>query len=310
MLCAVSSTAAADDYPDRPVRLIVPFAPGGGNDFLARLAGRKLGEALGQPFVIDNRAGGGGVIATGLVAKSAPDGYTLLLGFIGPLAIAPSLGRVSYDPFRDFAAVSMLASSYHVMVINPTVTARTVRELIALAGANPGRINYASGGSGTPLHLVAELFNSVTGIDIVHIPYKGSGPAATAVASGEVQMAFGSISSLLPFIRGGQLVALAVTGPKRSPLVPEVPTLAEAGLEGIDVASWYALVAPAAIPGEAMTRLNAAVTNISAAPEYRKQLAGRGFEPIVIRPYDFPEFLRAETSKWARVIKAAGISAD
>jgi tripartite-type tricarboxylate transporter receptor subunit TctC len=310
LACAAMPAAGAEGYPDRPIRLVVPFAPGGGNDFLARLTGQKLGDALGQPMVVDNRAGAGGTIATGLVAKAVPDGYTLLLGFIGPLAISPSLGKVNYDPARDFAAVSMLATSHHVLAVNPAIAAATVRDLIALANANPDRFNFASGGSGSPQHLVAELFKVVAGADIVHIPYKGSGPAVAAVAAGEAQMVFGSIAALMPYIRGGRLKALAVTSPRRSPLLPEVPTLAETGLRGINVGSWYALLAPTAIPKDALARLNAAVAGMIATADFRERIAGHGFEPMTGRPDAFQEFLRAETSKWAKVIKAAGIRMD
>jgi tripartite-type tricarboxylate transporter receptor subunit TctC len=308
--CVAIPAAGAQAYPDRPMRLVVPFAPGGGNDFLARLTGQKLGDALDQPMVIDNRAGADGTLATALVAKAVPDGYTLLLGFIGPLAIRPSLGKVNYDPARDFAAVGMLATSHHVLAVNPAVAARKARDLIALANANPGRFNFASGGNGSPQHLVAELFKAVTGSDIVHIPYKGSGPAVAAVAAGEAQMVFGSIASLMPYIHGGRLKALAVTSPRRSPLLPEVPTLAETGLRGIHVGSWYALLAPAATPKAALARLNAAVAGMVVTADFRERIAGHGFEPLAGEPGAFQEFLRAETLKWAKVIKTAGIRMD
>ena len=310
LLAAVAGSTLAQTYPSRPVRLLVPFAPGGGNDFLARMVGVRLSEALGQQFITDNRPGAGGNLATDLAAKATPDGYTLLLGFVGPLAISPSLGKVPYDPVKDFTAISMLASSYRVLVIHPPVPARSVKELIALAKAKPGQLNYASGGSGTPLHLVPELFKAVAGIEITHIPYKGSSPAATAVIVGEAQLLFGNITSSLPHVRAGRLVALAVTSPKRSLLAPELPTLAEAGLPGVDVASWYALVAPAATPKAIVNKLNAAVVNLVASNDYREQLTKQAFEPMSSNPEQFPAFLRVETAKWARVIKSAGVKAD
>lgn len=310
LLTASAITFAQQTYPSRPVRLVVPFAPGGGNDFLARVVGQKLAERLGQPFVIDNRAGAGGNIATDLVAKAPPDGYTLLLGFIGPFAISPHLEKITFNPVRDFTAASLLASSYHVLVVHPSLPVRSVRELIALAKARPGQINYASSGSGGNLHLVGELFKSSTGIDLTHIPYKGTGPAAVAVVSGESQLLFSSITAALPHVRSRRLTALAVTSPNRSPLAPEVPTLVESGVRGVDVGSWYALVAPAATPREVITRLNAEVVKLTATPDYRQQLEKQGFEPVTSSPDQFAAFVQAELDKWGRIIKAAGIKSE
>ena len=310
LLAAVAGNALAQTYPSRPVRLLVPFAPGGGNDFLARLLGQKLGERLGQQVLVDNRPGAGGNLATDLVAKATPDGYTLLLGFIGPLAISPNLEKVPYNPVRDFAAVSLLASSYHVLAIHPSLPARSVKQLIALAKARPGELNYASGGSGTPLHLVPELFKAVAGIEITHIPYKGSSPAATAVIVGEAQLLFGNITSSLPHVRAGRLVALAVTSPKRSPLAPELPTLAEAGLPGVEAGSWYALVAPAGTPKEIIAKLHREVLAVAGSADYRQQLENQAFDPLTSSPENFPEFLQAEIAKWRKVTKSAGIKAD
>lgn len=312
MLFAASTTAvlAQQPYPTKPIRLIVPFAPGGGNDFLARLVGQKLGERLGQPFVVDNRAGASGIVATDMVAKAQPDGYTLLLGFVGPLALNPHLEKVPYNPVRDFAAASLLASSYHILVVHPAVPARSVKELIGFAKARPGEINYASSGSGATLHLIGELFKSVAGIRITHIPYKGAGPAAIAVISGEAQMMFSSTTAVLPHIRTNRLAALAVTSPNRSPLVPEVPTLVESGLRGVEVGSWYALVAPAATPREIIARLNAELIRLAATPDYRQQLEKQAFEPLTSKPEQFSAFVQAELDKWGKVIKAAGVKLD
>ena len=303
-------TAAQQNYPSKPIRLIVPFAPGGGNDFLARLVGQKLGERLGQPFVVDNRAGASGIVATDTVAKAVPDGYTLLLGFVGPLALNPHLEKVPYNPVRDFAAAGLLASSYHILVVHPAVPARSVKELIAVAKARPGEINYASSGNGATLHLVGELFKSVAGINITHIPYKGAGPAAIAVISGEAQMMFSSTTAVLPHIRTNRLAALAVTSPNRSPLAPEVPTLVESGLRGVEVGSWYALVAPAATPREIIRRLNAELVRLAAIPDYRQQLEKQAFEPLTSLPEQFPAFVQAELDKWGKVIRTAGIKSD
>jgi tripartite-type tricarboxylate transporter receptor subunit TctC len=312
MLFAAVTTAATaqQNYPTKPIRLIVPFAPGGGNDFLARLVGQKLSERLGQQLVVDNRAGASGIVATDLVAKAAPDGYTLLLGFVGPLALNPNLEKVPYNPVRDFAAASLLASSYHILVVHPSVAARSVKELIALAKARPGDINYASSGSGATLHLVGELFKSAAGINITHIPYKGAGPAAIAVISGEAQMMFSSTTAVIQHMRANRLAALAVTSPNRSPLVPEVPTLVESGLRGVEVGSWYALLAPAATPREIITRLHAEIVRLAAMPDYRQQLEKQAFEPLTSRPEQFPAFVQAELDKWGKVIKAAGIKSE
>ncbi len=310
-LCSfVPVTTCAQSYPSRPVRLVVPFAPGGGNDFLARLVGQKLGERLGQQFLIDNRAGAGGNIATDLVAKAPPDGYTLLLGFIGPFAISPHLEKITYNPVRDFTAASLLASSYHVLVAHPSLPVRSVKELIAFAKARPGEINYASSGSGGNLHLVGELFKTHTGVNLIHVPYKGTGPAAVAVVSGEAHLLFSSITAVMPHVRSRRLVALAVTSPARSPLAPEVPTLLESGLRGVEVGSWYALVAPAATPRDVVARLNAELVKVAAMPDYRQQLEKQGFEPVTSSPDQFASFVQAELDKWGRIIKAAGIKSE
>ena len=311
LLLSVATTAAAQqNYPSRPIRFIVPFAPGAGTDFVARLVGQKLGERLGQQVIVENRTGGSGTIATDFVAKSAPDGYTLLLGFLGPLAINPNLEKVPYDPLRDFAAASLIASAYSVLVVHPSLPVKSVKELIALAKARPTELNYASSGTGTNVYLVSELFKTRTGINIIHIPYKGTAPAAIAVISGEAQILFGSLIGVIPHVRSNRLRALAVLSPKRSAFLPEVPTLVESGLHGIDVAFWYAVVVPAATPSEIVSRLNAEIVQIASTPEYRLQLEKQGLEPITSRPEQFPAFLRSELDKWGNVIKAAGIKPD
>ena len=307
---ASSPAIAQQSYPSKPIRLVVPFAPGGGNDFLARIVGQKLGERLGQPFIIDNRAGAGGILATELVAKAVPDGYTLLLGFIGPFAIIPHVEKIGYNPVRDFTAASLLASSYHVMVVHPSLPVRTVKELIALAKARPGEINYASSGSGGNLHLVGELFKATTGINLTHVPYKGTAPAAVAVVSGESQLLFSSITAAMPHIASRRMRPLAVTSPNRSTLIPEVPTLAESGLGKVDVGSWYALVAPAATPREIIARLNAEVVKLTATPDYRQQLTKQAFEPLTSSPEQFPAFVQSELEKWGRIVKAAGVKSE
>jgi tripartite-type tricarboxylate transporter receptor subunit TctC len=302
--------AVAADYPSRPLRLLVPFPPGGGVDLLARLLGSRLGEALGQQVVVDNRAGGGGVIATDTAAKALGDGYTMLLGFIGPLAISPTISRLPYDPVRDFTALDPLASSYHIVVMNPSLPARSVKEFIALAKSQPGKFNYASSGSGTNLHLAGELFKMVVGVNIVHVPYKGAGPAASAVLSGESHLFFGSITSSMPFVRANRLVALAVTSPARSPLAPEIPTLTESGVSGVNVPSWYILVVPARTPRDVADRLRSELRKIAGNAEFREQLARQAFETRNLSPNEFSSFLRAELDKWGKVVRAVGIKLE
>jgi len=310
LVAFAANARAQQNYPTQPVRMVVPFAPGGGNDFLARIVGQKLGERLGQQFVIDNRAGAGGNLATELVARATPDGYTLLLGFIGPFAISPHLERVNYNPVRDFAGASLLASSYHVLVVHPSLPAKSVKALVALARARPGQINYASSGSGGNIHLVGELFKSSAGIDLTHIPYKGTGPAAIAILSGEAQLLFSSITAAMPYLGSKRLVSLAVTSPGRSPLLPEVPTLVESGLSGVDVGSWYALVAPAATPRDIVMRLHNEAARLPASADYRQQLEKQGFEPLSTSPDQFAPFVQAELDKWGRIIKNADIKRE
>jgi tripartite-type tricarboxylate transporter receptor subunit TctC len=297
-------SAAAQSYPAKPVRIIVPTSPGGGNDFVARLVGQKLSDRLGQQFIVDNRPGAGGSIGTTLAAKAAPDGYTLLLGFVGQLAMYPHVEKIEYNPLRDFVGVSLLASSYHVLAVHPSLPVRSVKQLIALAKARPGELNYASGNPWTPTHLVPELFKSVTGTDIVAIQYKGSGTAAVGVLSGEAQVIFASVTAVMPHVRSKRLAALAVTSPARSPIFPEVPTLVELGVRGVEAPSWYSIVAPAASPTEVIGRLHAEIVTIAARPDYREPLERQALEPTTTTPGEFAAFLKAEYDKWGRVIQA------
>src|SRR5919204_362049 len=293
--------AAAADYPTKPLHLIVPFAPGGGNDLLARLVSTQLATGLGQQVVVDNRPGAAGITATDVVAKSAPDGYTVLLGFIGPLALEPALTKLPYDPVADFVPLDFLAKSYHILVVNPSVPARSVRELVALAKREPGKLNYASSGQGANLHLITELFKNATGIDMVHIPYKGAGPATTAVIAGEAQVLFASIASSLSQVRANRLVALAVTSPQRSPLAPDVPTLLESGIADVDVPSWYTLLLPARTPIDVTKRLRAEMKRIAADRDFTTQLARQAIDVQLLAPGEYTTFLKAELAKWAGI---------
>ena len=310
LLLAAAAPAAAADFPSRPLRLLVPFPPGGGNDLLARIFGGRLAELLGQQVVVDNRGGGGGIIATEMAAKSPPDGYTMVLGFIGPMAISPHLSKVPYDPARDFTALDVLASSYHIIVVSPSVGARSVKEFVVLAKSQPGKLNYASSGNGTNLHLASELFKMVVGVNLVHVPYKGAGPAAAAVLAGEAHLLFGSITSSMPFVRANRLVAIAVTSPERSPLAPDVPTLAESGVKGVNVPSWYALVVPAATPRPALERLRAEMRRVEASPEFRQQIGKQAISARPLKPGEWDRFIRDELTKWGKVVRSVGIKAD
>ena len=310
LLVSMHGLACAQDYPTRPVRLIVATVPGGGTDAIARILGARLTELLGQQFVIDNRGGAGGIIGTELVARAPADGYTLLMGFIASLAMNPALARTPYDTLRDFAPVSLVADAQYVLTIHPSIPPRTVKDLVAYAKANPGRINYASAGSGTPVHLAAELFKSVAGVNMVHVPYKGGGPAATAVLRGESQLIFGSVTATMPQIKAGKLIALGVTGAKRLPAAPEYPTIAELGYPGFEVTSWYGVVAPAKTPAAIVQRLHASVVSALKAPEVREQMGRQGLEPIGSTPAEFAAHLKREVARGARVVKEAGIKAD
>lgn len=303
-----AQTSSDGAFPSRALRFLVPFAPGGGNDFIARTLAQRLSDGLGQPVLVDNRAGGGGLLATEMAARSQPDGYTLLLGFIGPFSISPAMQKVNFDPVRDFISMDFFASSYHLLIAHPSVPVKTVKDLIAHAKANPGRLNYASSGAGANLHLSGELFKMVTGTDLVHIPYKGAGPAAAAVLAGESQLLFSSITAALPLARAGRVTALAVTSPKRSPLAPEVPTLNEQGIFNVEVPSWYTLMAPAKTPRAAAERLRAEVRRVVAIAEFRDTLAKQAIDVQVMPQSEFTAFLKADSEKYVTVVKKAGIT--
>ena len=308
LLGLAAGDAAAQAYPSRPVRIIVTVAPGGGNDFVARLAGQKLSERLGQQFIVENRPGGGGTVATAAVAKAAPDGYTLLLGFVGPLAMTPHVEKVGYDALKDFVGASLLSSSYHMLAVHPSLPARSVKQFIALAKARPGELNYASANIWGPTHLVPELFKSISGISMVPIHYRGAAPAAVGVLSGEAHAIFASVTALMSHVRTNRLVALAATSPTRSPIAPELPTFKELGYPKVEAPSWYSIVAPAATPKDVVGRLHAEMVKIAALPDYREQLERQGFEPQSSTPEQFAAFLQAEYDKWGKVIGALKLS--
>ncbi len=303
--------ALAETWPTRPIRFIVPFAPGGGGDVVGRIIGQRMSEQLGKPLIIDNRAGGGGTRGCELAAKAAPDGYTLLLGNVGPIAVGPALyPKLAYDPVRDFAPVTMIASFPNLLVANPGLPFKTVPELVAYAKSRPGTLNFASAGAGTSTHLAGELFKSVAGIDVVHVPYKGGAAAMTDIIAGQVAYYFGTMPSSMPLAKAGKLRALAVTSLTRSPAAPEVPTIAESGYPKFETAAWYGLMFPTGTPREIVARTNAATMVVLALPDIRERLVHEGSEPLGSTPAQFGAYIKAEIAKWSGVVKAANLKAD
>lgn len=307
-LCA--SVAAAQHYPNRPIRLVVPFPAGGPNDIIGRLVAQKLGDTLGQQMVVDNRAGAGGNIGTDLVAKSPADGYTLLSGGMGSLIMNPIIDKVPYDTLRDFAPVILMASAPNVLVTHPSLPVRDVKGLIALARAHPGQLNYGSGGVGSTPHLSGALFNSMTGVNIVHIPYKGNAPAITDLLGGQVQLAYLGIPPVQPHIQSGKLKALAVTSARRSATLPQVPTIAESGVPGYELSPWYGILAPAGTPSDIVMKLNAAIANIVRTPEMKEKLAGIGAEAETTTPEAYAARMKSDLARWTNVIRSAHIGRD
>jgi tripartite-type tricarboxylate transporter receptor subunit TctC len=305
-----SSRAADSKYPEKPIRFIVPVSPGGGSDLLARTIGIKLGEILGQSVIVDNRPGASGNIGAEIVAKSSPDGYTIVIETI-VLVTAPLMYKsLPYDPIKDFAPITLVARVPHVLVVNPKVQVLSLMDLITLAKSRPGALNYSSAGKGSPVHLAAELFKSRALLNIVHVPYAGGGPANAAVIGGQVDLTFGNISAVLPHIRAGRLRALGISSSKRSTAAPDIPSIAEAGVPDYDFSSWFGVLAPAGTPRHIVNRLNIEITQILKLPEIKNRLATDGTELVTDSPEEFSNYLKAEANRWARVIKDAGINAD
>jgi len=302
---AVSSQPA--DWPTKPVRFILPFPPGGGTDTLARIVGVKVSETLGQPLLMDNRPGAGANIGAELAARAAPDGYTIVMGNIAHAVNMSLYLKPGYDFVTDFAPVTLLASTPNILVVGPSVPSKTVADLIALAKASPGKFNYASAGSGSSSHLAGELFKTMTSTDLVHVPYKGGGPAVTSLISGEAAIGFATAPSVLPQVRSGKLRALAVTSARRSPAAPDLPTIAESGVPGYDSNTWYGVLAPRRTPAKLVGRLNEVFIGAMRAGEVKERLAVHGFEPETSTPEAFGTYIRSEVAKWAKVVKAAGI---
>jgi tripartite-type tricarboxylate transporter receptor subunit TctC len=309
--CVAYSADAQPAYPNKPVRILVPFPPGGPADALARIFGDNLSQSLGQPFVIENKPGAGGNIGMEQGAKATPDGYTLTLAAVGNLTIAPSLySKLPYDPAKDYAPISVLATVPNILITAPTVPAKTLRDLITLAKARPGSLNFASPGNGSGAHLAGELLKNMAGIDIVHVPFNGVGPAMTAVLAGDVQLFFAQSSAALQYINTGKVTALGVASAKRMTAAPELPTLAEAGLPNFEVTSWYGLVAPAGTPSAIIERLHSEIVKAVASPDVRVKLAGLGAEPVGNSPAEFAAMQKSEAARWAKLAKEANLRAD
>lgn len=311
VLAMAAAAVSAQDYPSRPIRFVVANSPGGGLDITARTVSPRLSSALGQQIVIDNRPGAAGSLAAEITAKSAPDGYTLLMGAIGNLAVNVSLYKgLDYDPLKDLAPITFAVSGSNVLVVNLTVPAKTVQELIAVARAQPGKLTYGSSGSGNAGHLAGELFKSMAKVDMVHVPYKGGAPAMIDLIAGQIQLIFSSPPTAVPQVKAGKIRALAVTTAKRSAILPELPTIAESGLPGFEADNWYGIVAAARTPRAIIGRLNAEFVRILSKPEVREVLLRQGLEVAPGTPEAFGAYMKSEYVKWARVIADAGLTAN
>ena len=307
LLSAFAVQAAAQNYPARPIRLIVPYPAGGPTDFVGRTVGQKLSQLLGQQIVVDNRPGAGTIIGSELVARAAPDGYTLLFGTGGGTFLAPLiLPNVPYEPLRDFAPVAMLVQSPQVLVVHPSVQATNVKELVALAKAKPGALNFASVGTGTSPHLGGELLQSLTGTKIVHVPYKGTAPAMTDLIAGQVQLMFSSMPTVLAHVKAGRLRLLGTGGTRRSAVIPDTPPISEA-VPGFELVTWYGIFAPSRTPDAIVKRLNAEIGKVLVDPESRDRMAAQGLEPTVMTPEELRRYTQQDVSRWSRLIKSAGI---
>ena len=310
-LTASSTSTLAQTYPVKPLRIIAAQSAGGVTDMLARTLAQKFNETWKQPAVVENRPGAGGAIGTEVAAKSAPDGYTLLLSSAGPIVINQYLyPSLAYDPLRDLQPIAFIASSPLILVTHPSVPARSVRELIALARAKPDKLSYGSGGSGSPPHLTAELFKTTTGVRMVHVPYKGSAPSVLALVAGQVDLSFSTVVITLPQIKAGRLHALAVTSPKRSRVVPDLPTMEEAGVAGFESQQWFGLFAPAGLAQDIVSKIYAETTRVIQSPQIRDRLANEGGEPDTLTPDQFAAFIRRDAARWAKVVKDSGATAD
>jgi tripartite-type tricarboxylate transporter receptor subunit TctC len=303
----VASSAGAQQYPSKPIRFVVPFAPGGGNDLIGRTIAQKLNEAWGVPVIVENRTGASGNIGTDFVAKSAPDGYTLLVGYVGNLAINPFLfGKLPYDPVRDFTPITLAAQFTNLLVSHPSLPVKSVQELVAFAKARPGQVNYASAGIGAVGHMAAELLATTAQIRLQHIPYKGNGAAIADVLGGQVPLMFSAPGAVIGPVRAGRLRALAIASPRRPPALADVPTFAEAGYPGVEASGWFAMVGPAGLPRPIVERLNAEIVKGLAAADVHARLTNAGYDPATTTPEQLGEMIKSELAKWGKVVKASG----
>lgn len=307
----VTVVHAAEGYPQRPIRFVVPFAPGGSTDTLARSIGIKLSETMGEQIVVDNRAGGNGNIGMQIVAEAPPDGYTIVLGYIANLAIGPHLyAKLPFDPVKSFAPITLLAESPNILVAHPSLPVKNMKELIAYAKAHPGKLNFGSASVASVGHLTGVMLNQMAGIDMQHVPYKGSGQAVVDVVGGQIQLMFSGMSSVMPHVKAGRLKALVVTGAKRSPAVPDVPTIAESGFPGFSATAWYGVLAPAKTPKPIVKRLHDEIVKSLAQPDVKQRLESVGFELIGGTPDQLAEHIKTEIKKWEKVVKASGAKPD
>jgi tripartite-type tricarboxylate transporter receptor subunit TctC len=311
LLCLEAGIAGAQAYPSKTIRLMVPFPPGGSTDIVARIVAQKLGAQLGQSVVIENRGGAGGTLGTAVVAKAAPDGYSLVIGTTSTHVVAPSVyQKLEYDPVKDFAPISLIAVTPYLLVVNPAVKANTVKDLVGLMQASPGKMNYASAGVGSTTHLAMEMLKSASSTYALHIPYNGNGPAGTAVIAGQVEILFGSLPALLPHAKSGRVRAIAVGTPKRSPSLPDVPTVAESGYAGFDASLWLAFMAPAGTPAALVDRLHKEIVAAVNAKETSEALDKAGAEPLTSTPAELAAMIKDGVSKYAKVVKAAGVKPE
>ena len=311
LFALAAGIASAQAYPSKPIRFVVPYPAGGPLDTVARLLGQKVSESVKQPVIVDNKPGAGGNIGAEIVAKSPPDGYTIVMGALATHAINPTLYKsIPYDPIKDFTPITQVAATPNILVVHPSVPAANVREFIAYAKANPGKLSFGSGSIGSGGHLAGELFKTMAGVDMVHVPYKGAAPAMQDLIGGQIHLMFDNLASALTQVRAGKVRALAVTTAKRTALAPEFPTIAESGLPGFDIETWFGVLAPAGIPREALDRLHAEFTKALAAPDVREKMVNLGAEPVGNKPEEFAAYIKAEAEKYAKVIKASGAKVD
>ncbi len=311
MLSVTSSITLAQSYPSRAARMIVPWTAGGTADLMARIASQKFSETFGQQFVVDNRAGAGGLIGTELAAKAAPDGHTLLLATTAPNSVAPSLyAKIPFDPVKDFASISLMATTCYVLSVHPSMQVSNAKQLVALAKARPGQLTFSSPGSGTPNHLSGEMFKMLTGVDMQHVPYKGSAQAIGDVIGGQIAMSFENIVVASPYVKSGRIKALAVTSAKRASALPNVPTIAESGVPGFAAVGWFGVVVPAATPKEVVAKLNSELVRVLALPDIKERISSLGAEVVSTTPDGMDQFNRTQIALWAKVVKASGARAE